>query len=155
MDVVITSALQKSCLSSSSRSSDFILRQAETKKFSKESKSSFPIHNSNTQQFIPLALNNMGLRGPHFTAALKELATQLLTRLEGCPLMKGPFALSHMGALKKTLHTWGASLTWTAQREFAAHVIRSVDSLHACNAFHTSASQMPGDGVMGARGDGG
>ncbi len=97
----------------------------------------------------------MGLRGPHFTASLKELATQLVTRPEGCPLMKGPFALSHMRALKKTLHTWEARLTWTVPREFAAHVIRSVDNFHACNAFFTSAGQMSGDGVMRVRGDGG
>ncbi len=60
-----------------------------------------------------------------------------------------------MGALKKTLHTWGARLTWTAEREFAAQAKRNVDSFHACNAFLTSVGQMHGDGVMGVRGDGG
>ncbi len=60
-----------------------------------------------------------------------------------------------MGALKKTLHTWGARLTWTAQREFAAQIIRSVDSFHACKAVLTSVDQMPRVGVFGVRGDGG
>jgi hypothetical protein len=106
MGVVIASALQNSGLSSSTKSSDFVLRQAENKKFTSDSKSSFSIQNYSTRRFIPLALNHVGLRGAHFTATLKEFATQLVTRPEGCPLLKGPFALSHMGAFKKILHTW-------------------------------------------------
>ena len=131
MDVVIASAIQNSCLTSSTKSSDFVLRLAENKKFMKDSKSSYSIQKSSTQRFIPLALNHLGLRGAHFSATLRELATQLVTRPEGCPLLKGPFALSHMGAFKKIMHTWGACLTWTAQREHAAQIVRSVDSFHA------------------------
>ena len=105
MDVVIASALQKSCLSSSTRSSDFVLRQAENKKFNSDAKSSYSIQKSTTQRFIPLAMNHVGLRGGHFSSALREVATQLVTRPEGCPLLRGPFALSHMGAFKKILYT--------------------------------------------------
>ncbi len=98
MDVVIASALQNSCLSSSTKSSDFVLRQAQNKTFMSDAKSSFSIQKSSTQRFIPLALNHVGLRGAHFTVTLREFATQLVTRPEGCPFLKGPFALSHMGA---------------------------------------------------------
>jgi hypothetical protein len=111
-----------------------------------DAKSSFSIQKSSTQRFIPLALNHVGLRGAHFNATLREFATQLVTRPEGCPLLKGPFALSHMGAFKKILHTWGACLTWTAQREHAAQIVRSVDSFHACSAFFAAAGQAMGGG---------
>ncbi len=146
MDVVIASALHNSCLSSSTKSSDFVLRQVDNKKFMSDSKSSFSIQKSSTQRFIPLALNHLGLRGAHFTATLKEFATQLVTRSEGCPLLKGPFALSPMGAFKKIMHTWGACLTWTARREHAAQIVRSVDSFHACSAFFAAARRVRGGG---------
>jgi hypothetical protein len=94
-----------------------------------------------------------GDAGPHFTTTLRELATQLVTRPGGCPLMRGPFALSHMGALKKTLHTWRACLTWTTQREFVAQIVRSVDSFHACTAFLTSVGQLRVVGGLGDMGD--
>ena len=71
-------------------------------------------------RFIPLALNYFGLRGPHFQAVLKEFATILVTKPEGCSLLNGPFALTHSGALYKIMRTWGSRLTWDAQREHAS-----------------------------------
>jgi hypothetical protein len=65
-------------------------------------------------RFVPLALNDFGLRGPLSQAALKEFATIVVTRLEGCSLLQGPFALTHSGALHKILRSWGSCLTWTA-----------------------------------------
>ncbi len=75
MDVVISSALKNSCLSSYIESSDFVLRQAENMKFLSDAKSSFYIQKSTTQRFIPLALNHVGMRGSHVNATLKEFAT--------------------------------------------------------------------------------
>ena len=66
MDLVIASGLTKSCLSSSSKSSDFVLKGAERTKFGKDKRSVNPIVSSSTTRFVPLALNHMGLRGPHF-----------------------------------------------------------------------------------------
>ncbi len=48
MDIVIASALQNLCVSSSTKSSDFVLRLAENKKFMSDSKSSFSIQKSST-----------------------------------------------------------------------------------------------------------
>ena len=81
-------------------------------------------------------MNHFGLRGGHFNAALKEFASLLVLRPSGCPLMKGPFALSMNGALRKILETWGSKLTWIVQRQHAAQLISGMD------AFHSSASFM-------------
>ena len=62
MGIVITSRLTKSCLSSSIKSSDFVLKTVESKKFAKVRWSYIPISSSFTWHFIPLALNYMGLR---------------------------------------------------------------------------------------------
>ena len=63
MDLGIASDLTKSCLSSSSKSSDFVLKAAERAKFGKDRRSVIPIASSSTMRFVPLALNHMGLRG--------------------------------------------------------------------------------------------
>ena len=135
MDLVIASALTKSCLSSSSRSSDFVLKGAERVKFGKDRRSVNPISSSSTMRFVPLALNHMRLRGPHFQALLKEFASILVTKPEGCSLLRGPFALTHSGALKKILGTWGARITWTAQREHAGQILRGLQAFHDGVAF--------------------
>jgi len=44
MDVVVTSALQRSCLSQTSKSSDHVIRKVENTKFRKDSISMGPIH---------------------------------------------------------------------------------------------------------------
>jgi hypothetical protein len=46
----------------------------------KDARSAGPIHNSSTKRLVPMAMNHMGLRGGHFNASLKELATTLVTR---------------------------------------------------------------------------
>ncbi len=86
-------------------------------------------------RFVPLAMNHLGLRGGHFTALLTEFATLLIHRPAGCPLLQGPFALGLTAALHKILHAWGSCLTWTAQREHAAQIVRSTDAFHASSAF--------------------
>ena len=134
MDVVVASALQKSCLTSITKSSDIVLKAAEKTKFRKDLNSMKPIASSSTMRFIPLALNHFGLRGPHFQAALKEFATIVVTRPEGCALLRGPFALTLSGALHKILRSWGSCLTWTAQREHAWQIVRGLQ------AFYDSAS---------------
>jgi hypothetical protein len=75
MSDVIAPALMKSCLSSTSKSSDFVLRQVENKKISKDLKSSGPIQFSVAQWLVPLAMNRVGLRGCHFTAIREEFVT--------------------------------------------------------------------------------
>ncbi len=86
-------------------------------------------------RFVPLALNHFGLRGPHFQAVLKEFATIAVTRLEGCSLLRGPFALTHSGALHKIMRVWGSLLTWTAQREHASQIVRGLQSFYDSSAF--------------------
>ncbi len=83
MDIVIASALQKSGLTSITKSSDIVLKAAEKTKFRKDSISSKPISSSCTMRFVPLAVNHFGLRGPHFQAVLKEFATIVVTKPEG------------------------------------------------------------------------
>jgi hypothetical protein len=58
MDMVIASGLTKSCLSSSSKSSGFVLKGAERAKFGKDKRSVIPIASSSTMRFVPLALNH-------------------------------------------------------------------------------------------------
>ncbi len=72
----------------------------------------------------------MELRGPHFEAVLKEFASILVTKPEGCSLLKGPFALTHTGALKKILRTWGTRITWTAQREHVGQILRGLQAFY-------------------------
>ena len=87
MDIVIASGLTKSCLTSSCKSSDYVFKVAEVAKFGKDMRSCSSIASSSRMQIIPLALSHLGLRGPHFQAVLKELATILATKPEGCSLL--------------------------------------------------------------------
>jgi hypothetical protein len=86
-------------------------------------------------RFVPLALNHFGMRGSHFQAVLKEFATIVVTRPEGCPLLQGPFALTHSGALHKILRSWGSSLTWTAHREHSSQIVRGLHAFYDSTAF--------------------
>ena len=126
MDLVVASGLKISCLSSSCKSCDFVLKAAEKTKFRKDLNSITPIAYSSTMRFVPLALNHFGLRGAHFQALLKEFATIAVTRPEGCSLLQGSFALTHSGALHKIMRTWGSLLTWTAKREHASQIVRGL-----------------------------
>jgi len=86
-------------------------------------------------RFVSLALNHLDLRGPHFQATLKELfATILVTKPEGCSLLRDSFALTPSGSLHK-IHMWGTRLTWTAQREHASQTVRGMQSFFDSDAF--------------------
>jgi len=135
MDLDITSRLTKSCLLPSSKSSVFVLKGAERAKFGKESRFVNLIASSSTMKFVPLALNHLGLRGPHSQAVLKEFASILVTKPEGCSLLKRPFALTHTGALKKILMTWGARITWTTHREHVGQILRGLHAFYDGVAF--------------------
>ena len=60
MDLVIASGLTKSCLSSSSKSSDFVIKGADRAKFGKDRRSVDSIASSSTMWVVPLALNHLG-----------------------------------------------------------------------------------------------
>jgi len=64
MDIAIASGLTKSCLSSSCKSSDYVLKAAERAKFGKDTKSANPISSSSSMRFV-VALNHLGMRDPH------------------------------------------------------------------------------------------
>ena len=147
MDLVITSGLKKSCLHKSISSSDFVIRDAENKKFRADANSVGPVQHSATRRLIPLAMNHLGLRGAHFESVLKEFATSVVSKPAGCSLMQGPFALTINGALRKIIHTWGSRLTWTAQREHAAQIVGGTESFHACASFGSSFGQGMEPGV--------
>ena len=138
MDIVITSTMQISGLLQSSKSSDFATRKAENEKFRKDARSAGATQNSATKRFIPLAMNHFGLRGGHFNVALKEFASLLVLRPNGCLLMKGPFALSMNGALRKILETWGTRLTWTVQRQHATQIISDMEAFFSSAFFFSS-----------------
>jgi hypothetical protein len=138
MDVVIMSTLTKSCLFQSSSSSDFALRQAENNKFNKDLRNSEPLQFSATKRFIPLAMNQFGRRGPHFEAVLREHASLMIKRPSGCRLLQGPLAVPPTVALSKVLSAWGARLTWTAQREYAAQIVKAVETHKAAASFSTT-----------------
>jgi hypothetical protein len=99
-------------------------------------------------RFIPLALNHFGLRGPHFQAVLKEFASILVTKPEGYSLLRGPFALTHTGALTKILRTWGARIIWTAQREHAGQILRGLQAFHDGVAFARGWEGLGGNGTL-------
>ena len=92
MDVTIGTATRESCLSKATKSSDAVLLKREGAKWDDDKRSSYPLQNSATQTFIPLALNHFGRRGPHFNALLNQFASQLISRPGGCRLLSGPFA---------------------------------------------------------------
>jgi hypothetical protein len=135
MDVVLCTALSKSCLLHSSTSSDFALRQAKNNKFTKDLRNNEPLQHSSTQRFIPLAMNQCGRRGPHFEAILREHASIMINRPSGCRLLQGPLAVPPTVALAKVLAVWGARLTLTTQREFVAQIIRAVETHKAAADF--------------------
>ena len=141
MGLVVTSAPQNSCLTHTSKSSDYAIRKAENEKYKKDARSTGPIQNSSTKRFVPLAMKHVGLRGGHFNASLKEFATTLVTRPSGCSVMKGPFALSVKGAVRRILNAWGAILTWTAQRQHATQALNNMVSFYSCASLLSSANQ--------------
>ena len=63
------------------------------------------------------------------------MATVLITRPSGCSITTGPFAMTQGAALSNILARWGARITWTAQREFAAPLVRAVMAHKASAAF--------------------
>jgi len=105
MDIVVTSTMQRSCLSQSSKSSDHAIKKAENEKFRKDVRSAGPIQYNSTKRFIPLAMNHFGLRGGHFNVVPKEFASLLVLRPKSCSLVKDPFALSLNGPLRKIVET--------------------------------------------------
>ncbi len=80
-------------------------------------------------------MNKCGRRGPHFDAMLREFASLMIKRSSGCSLLQGPFALPPTVAMAKVLSCWGSRLTWTAQREHDAQVIRAVESHKSATSF--------------------
>ena len=128
MDVVLVSTLSKSCLFKSSSSSDYALRQAKNNKFNNDLRNNEPLQFSATKRFIPLAMNQFGRRGPHFEVALREHASLMIKRPSGCRLLQGPLAVPPTVALAKVLSTWGTRLTWATQREYAAQIIKAVET---------------------------
>jgi hypothetical protein len=138
MDVVICSSMSKSCLLHSTTSSDYALGKAENIKFTKDLRNVEPIQLSATMRFIPLAMNQFGKRGPHFDALLREMASVLIKRPAGCGLLQGPFAIPPTVALGRILASWGARLTWAAQREHAAQIVRAVETHKTADAFCAS-----------------
>ena len=119
----------------------YAIRKVENEKYKKDARSVGPIQSSSIKRFVPLAMHHLGLRGGHFNAALNEFATTLVTKPSGCPLMKGPFALSMKGALRKILNTRGAKVTWTAQRQHAAQALHSMESFYSYASFLSSTDQ--------------
>jgi hypothetical protein len=85
MDIVVSSAMQRSCLTLSSKSSDNTIRKAENENFRKDARSVGPIQFSSSKRFIPLSMNHFGLRGGHFNAFLKEFASLLVLRPSVAP----------------------------------------------------------------------
>ncbi len=81
-------------------------------------------------RFVPLALNHVGMMGPHLQAILKEFASILVTKPEGCTLLHCPFALTHTRAMHMMLRIWESRLTWTAQREHASQVARGMHAFY-------------------------
>ena len=124
--MMVSSSLSNSALLNSSKISDFVLRQGENNKFTKDLRNVEPLQLSATQRFIPLVMNQCGRRGPHFEATLLEFASLLIKRSSGCCLLQAPFAIPLVVALSKVLNSRGARLTWAAQREHTAQIIRGV-----------------------------
>ena len=140
LDLMLSSSLSQSTLLQSSQSADYVLKKGENVNFSKDLRNAEPLQLSTTQRFIPLVMNQCGKRGPHFQAFLLECASLLIKRSSGCRLLQGPFAAPPSVALSKVLNCWGARLTWAAQKEHAAQVIRGVESRKSAAAFLLSAA---------------
>jgi len=94
IDTLITSTLQRSGLSQSSKLSDHAIKKAENEKFRKDAKSTGLIQLSATKRIIPLAMNRFSLRGGHFNATLKEFAS---------PSPSSQRLLPHEGSLRLLL----------------------------------------------------
>jgi len=71
-------------------------------------------------------MNQCGRRGPHFDVALREHAARLIKRPSRCRLLQGHFAIPPTVALAKVLEAWGSRLTWAAQREYEAQLVRAM-----------------------------
>ncbi len=66
--------------------------------------------------------------------------------------MSGPFSLFLNGALRKILSTWGARLTWTAQRHHASQILNGMESFFANASFFCASDQDHVRGELGLHG---
>jgi len=131
MDVTTSGCTCPSYVVSASTSTDAHLRAAESVKFDKDVKSSYPLQASSSMRLVPLAANQFGRRGPHFQAALDEFASELVLRPSGCCLLSGPSRQTPREATQSILRRWGARLTLVFEREHAAQILQAVDQFRA------------------------
>jgi hypothetical protein len=151
MDLMISSSLSNSTLLHSSKTSDYVLRQGENTKFSKDLRNAEPLQLSVTQCFIPLVMNKCDRRGAHFQATLLEFASLLIKRSSECRLLQRSFTDPPAVALSKILNSWGSRLTWAVQKERSAQVIRGVETHKVATSFIHSAAEC-GSSVPGRAG---
>jgi hypothetical protein len=69
---------------------------------------------------------------------LLEHASLLIKRSSGCSLLQGPFVVPPSVALSKVLSSRGNKITWSAQRELVAQVIRGSEAHKSFEAFLSS-----------------
>jgi hypothetical protein len=130
---------------------EFCFTKSRNHKFNKDLRNKESLQLSSTRRFIPLAINQCGRKGPYFEAILREHASLMIKRSSGCCLLHGPFFVPPTIALAKVLSTWGARLTWAAQRKHAAQIIKALKIHKATNAFLSS---IIGHGYNRPRGQG-
>ena len=122
---------------------DAVAKEKEQYKYKKDDESVTRLQSSNSIRFVPATMNQFGRRGPHFEALLREFAAELVTRPAGCKLMKGPYKQSFRQALRCIHSRWGARLTWTAEREFGAQIIKATERACAQDASVAGGAEGP------------
>ena len=66
-----------------------------------------------------------------------------MTRPAGCKLMKGPYKQSFRQALRNIHSRWGARLTWTAESEFGAQIVKATERVSVQKAGGPVAAEGP------------
>ena len=98
--------------------------QEERKKFARNNRSSLPV-DTRGNRLIPMVMTDHGQMGAHMRTAtcLDEMATQLVNRPGGIPMMRGTFGVSKGEARAALIQRWDSILVWGVQRVKAAAIM--------------------------------
>ena len=121
-DPAVVSALCDTYLDGSKRWVGYAAAQEERNKFARNNRSSLPV-DTRGNRLIPMVMTEHGQMGAHMRTCLDEMATHLVNRPCGIPMMRGTFGVSKGVARAALTQRWDSILVWGVQRVKAAAIM--------------------------------
>ena len=109
-------------LDGSKRWVGYAAAQEERNKFARNNRSSLPV-DTRGNRLIPMVMTEHGQMGAHMRTCLDEMATHLVNRPCGIPMMRCTFGVSKGVARAALTQRWDSILVWGVQRVKAAAIM--------------------------------